>query len=111
MAFPKKHILLRGDTAARWTALNPVLSKNEIAIETDTKKLKVGDGITDWNTLVYWFDENGTFPLYFANGTNENMPDATVYDGKIVFAIDDEGDGVFHTYLADDDSWTIYPAE
>lgn len=44
----------RGDTAANWTAANPVLAVRELALETDTKKYKVGDGATAWNALAYW---------------------------------------------------------
>lgn len=46
-------ILLRNDTAARWTANNPVLGKGEMGIEGDTKKFKFGDGTTAWNNLPY----------------------------------------------------------
>lgn len=40
-------------TAARWTAVNPILQLGEIGYETDTNKLKVGDGVTEWNDLGY----------------------------------------------------------
>ena len=43
----------RGDTAANWTAANPVLALREFAIETDTRKVKFGDGTTAWNALGY----------------------------------------------------------
>ena len=40
-------------TAAEWTAKNPVLLKGEMGIETDTHKIKVGDGSTQWSELAY----------------------------------------------------------
>lgn len=43
----------RGDTAANWTAANPVLATREFAIETDTRKVKFGDGTTAWAGLAY----------------------------------------------------------
>ena len=46
-------ILIRNDTAANWTAANPVLSKGEFGVEIDTKKFKIGDGVTTWSQLVY----------------------------------------------------------
>ena len=49
-------LVLRNDTAAKWTEVNPVLLKGEIGIETDTKKMKVGDGSTAWNDLGYSVD-------------------------------------------------------
>ncbi len=43
----------RGDTAANWTSANPVLQEREIGIETDTRRYKIGDGTTAWNSLSY----------------------------------------------------------
>lgn len=47
-------IRLRRDTAANWTAANPTLAEGEIARETDTGRIKYGDGATAWNALPYW---------------------------------------------------------
>ena len=44
---------LRRDTAANWTSENPILSLGEPGVETDTLKLKLGDGVTAWNSLDY----------------------------------------------------------
>ena len=44
---------LRRDTAANWAAENTVLDLGEPGFETDTRKLKIGDGSTGWNTLDY----------------------------------------------------------
>ena len=46
-------IRLRRDTAANWTSGNPVLALGEPGYETDTQKLKVGDGTTAWASLAY----------------------------------------------------------
>jgi len=46
-------IQLRGDTAANWTSNNTVLRAREMALETDTRKFKIGDGTTAWNSLSY----------------------------------------------------------
>ena len=35
-------ILLKGDTAANWAKSTLVLLKNELAIESDTRKVKIG---------------------------------------------------------------------
>lgn len=40
-------------TAAEWTSANPVLQSGEFGHESDTKKLKVGDGSTAWASLSY----------------------------------------------------------
>lgn len=46
-------IQLRRDTAANWTSVNPVLSQGEPGLETDTNKVKYGDGTTAWTGLTY----------------------------------------------------------
>lgn len=46
-------IQFRRDTAANWTSANPVLSEGEFGYETNTKKYKIGDGTTAWNSLAY----------------------------------------------------------
>jgi hypothetical protein len=50
MAF---QIQLRSDTAAVWTATNPVLAMAEVGLETDTALIKFGNGITAWASLPY----------------------------------------------------------
>jgi len=46
-------IQLRRDSAANWTSNNPVLSLGEVGIETDTLKLKIGNGSSAWSSLSY----------------------------------------------------------
>jgi hypothetical protein len=46
-------IQFRRDTAANWTSANPVLAEGEFGYETNTKKYKLGDGTTAWNSLAY----------------------------------------------------------
>jgi hypothetical protein len=46
-------IQVRRDTAANWTASNPVLAAGEPGFETDTGKVKYGDGVRNWATLPY----------------------------------------------------------
>lgn len=46
-------IQLRNDTAADWTAANPTLMVGEFGLETDTRRFKIGDGVTAWNSLGY----------------------------------------------------------
>jgi len=49
-------VRLRRDTAANWTAENPVLLLGEIGIETDNRRFKIGDGATAWTGLSYYLD-------------------------------------------------------
>lgn len=46
-------IKLRRDTAANWTSVNPTLASGEPGLETDTLKIKYGNGSTAWNSLSY----------------------------------------------------------
>jgi len=46
-------IQIKRGTASSWTSANTVLAAGEIGFETDTKKLKVGDGTTAWTSLGY----------------------------------------------------------
>ena len=56
---------IRRDTASNFTTANPTLKAGEPAFETDTKKLKVGDGSTAWTSLAYVTDVS----LPLAGGT------------------------------------------
>ena len=46
-------IKIRRDTAANWTATNPILASGEPGLETDTLAIKYGDGATAWVDLPY----------------------------------------------------------
>lgn len=52
----KGTLRIKSKTAAAWSAANPVLAADEPARETDTGKLKIGDGVTAWNVLPYLID-------------------------------------------------------
>ncbi len=47
-------IQLRGGTAAEWTAANPILASREMGVETDTLKVKLGNGEDPWIDLPYF---------------------------------------------------------
>ena len=49
-------IQLRRDTASNWSTINPILYQGEPGYETDTGKLKFGDGTSYWNDLSYFAD-------------------------------------------------------
>ncbi len=60
-------MLIRRDTAANWSSVNPVLASGEIGFATDTGVLKIGDGVTAWNSLdtllAVWPGRTITFRL------------------------------------------------
>ena len=62
MACPPTNVKfqLRRATSSNWTSTNPVLKGGEPGFEIDTNKLKIGDGITAWQTLPYISGTGGT---------------------------------------------------
>ena len=62
-------IQLRHDTAANWTSVNPILALGEPGVETDTNRVKYGDGITRWNTLSYSTSNGGATGATGLTGT------------------------------------------
>ncbi|MEE2522633.1 hypothetical protein V1639_10715 [Pseudarthrobacter sp. J75] len=48
-----QRIQLRRGPAAQWAEVNPVLGQGEPGVESDTGKLKLGDGVTAWAALAY----------------------------------------------------------
>lgn len=45
-------VRLRRGTSAQWSSANPVLASGEAGFETDTNVLKIGDGVTAYNSLT-----------------------------------------------------------
>lgn len=67
----------RRDTAANWTANNPVLQQGELGLETDTSQFKFGDGTTHWTSLAYV----GVGPTGATGASAGNFGTATLYFG------------------------------
>ena len=59
-----------GDTAANWTVINPILQKNIFGIESDTKRVKLGDGSTAWTSLTYMDEVIDTLTVDISGATN-----------------------------------------
>lgn len=53
------HIQLRRGSASAWVQANPILAEGEPAIETDTGRFKVGNGVDRWVDLPYSSGEPG----------------------------------------------------
>ena len=96
-------IKLRRDTAANFTSKNPVLGVGEPAYETDTKKLKIGDGTTAYTQLEYFSAGGGstnitaTLPLKIVDGVISLDVDGQtiqIVDGKLHANLDELGNEV-----------------
>ena len=46
-------IQLRRGGAQEWANANPTLAQGEFGVELDTGRIKIGDGVTPWNSLRY----------------------------------------------------------
>ena len=53
-------IQMRRDTSSNWASTNPTPHAGEVCIETNTGKIKVGNGSAAWTSLAYLTDENFT---------------------------------------------------
>lgn len=45
---------LRRDTSVNWTNANPILGEGEQGYESDTNKIKIGNGSIRWTSLPYF---------------------------------------------------------
>lgn len=75
-------IQLRRGLAAQWASVNPILAEGELAVESDTRRFKVGDGTTVWNSLGYTSETN-LGDLYDVAAMNPDDGDLLVYDINI----------------------------
>jgi hypothetical protein len=75
-------IQFRRGTASEWSSANPTLAAGEIGVETDTSKLKIGDGSTSWTSLSYLVSPDPAPVAY----TAVNTQSGTTY----TFALGDE---------------------
>ena len=44
---------IRRGLANEWSTVNPILASGEMGLETDTFRIKIGNGILNWNSLPY----------------------------------------------------------
>lgn len=70
-------IQIRRDTSSNWATYNPVLADGEFALETDTRKLKIGNGEQPYNDLAYQEGETYTLPPATTETLGGVKPDGT----------------------------------
>jgi hypothetical protein len=46
-------IQIRRGTTSQWSTTNPILASGELGYDTDLKRMKIGDGVTAWNSLAF----------------------------------------------------------
>jgi trimeric autotransporter adhesin len=72
-------IQFRRSIATDWVAVNPILSAGEVGYETDSRKFKIGDGTTAWNSLGY----GAIFPSEFNELVDDRVNDLIVAGSNI----------------------------
>lgn len=55
-------VQIRRDTTTNWSSVNPILLDGEMGYDTVLKCLKIGDGVTPWNSLPYFICQGATGP-------------------------------------------------
>lgn len=76
-------ILLRRDSSTNWETQNPVLLSGEPGYETDTGKLKVGDGSSQWLSLNYYIGATGSAGITGPAGAGSTGPN-TFYGNQTI---------------------------
>lgn len=66
-------VQVKRKTAAAWTLADPVLLAGEPGFESDTARLKIGDGVTAWSGLSYIGGAGGTGTLTGAADPNGSV--------------------------------------
>lgn len=85
----------RTNTAAKWAEENPTLRAGELGIEKDTKKHKLGDGVTPWVNLSYQFNKAMADAIYASittlddKITTERNAFTQPSRGAVMFSLDD----------------------
>ena len=79
-------IQIRRDTASNWTSANTVLAQGELGAETDTSKIKIGNGSTVWNSLGYLIDAGGYITATSTNTLSNKTLAATTLSGQLTGA-------------------------
>lgn len=74
-------IQLRRDTAANWSTNNPTPLAGEPCFETDTGKLKIGDGITAYNSLPY---QGGTSDTAVTTDTAQTISGKKTFTNDVI---------------------------
>ena len=101
-------IQLKRGVAANWTLVNPTLADGEIGIETDTRKLKIGDGVTAWNSLAYYVTTNGFIDVDFVIEVADWSGGTTCTISGITGLTTTTGNDILFQSKTDQDKWAEF---
>lgn len=72
-------IQVRRGLSSAWAANDPVLESGEYGFESDTKAVKIGDGLTSWNSLPYLVKRWATYTPTLSQGAASDIAKTTNY--------------------------------
>lgn len=77
-------IQLRRDTLENWIASDSVLAPGEPGYETDTGKIKIGNGVARWGDLEYFYPGNdaelfATIEAHIQSLQTQNVDEAVLH--------------------------------
>jgi hypothetical protein len=82
-------LLQHAYTEAEWSAANPVLMDRETGWTTDTRRVKLGDGLTAWNDLPYAIDPGtGTQAQFVSTDGSFGLGTPTGVGGEFIITAD-----------------------
>ena len=99
-------IQFRRGTASEWSAVNPALAAGEVGYETDTGKIKVGNGSTTWNGLPY-SSEGPTGPTGLTGATGPTGPTGVAGALNDLSDVDTTGVATGSIILYNGTSWVV----
>lgn len=79
-------LVTRNDTAANWASINPILLAGEMAIESDTGLIKVGNGTSTWDALDYINDLNSVVANHYEGTAGAEESDLDVINRVLAAA-------------------------
>lgn len=80
----------RVDTSANWTSSNPVLEAKEQGFDSTAKAFKIGDGVTAWNSLPYYYGSSYLLPTRLPYPIGESLPIIIDYTPYVAYGNDPE---------------------
>lgn len=87
---------LRRGLSSLWTSVNPILSSGEMGVETDTNKIKIGNGLSGWTSLLYSAGDTASIGPYVTtfNGLTGAVTGVTVGGTNVFTALNTFNAGI-----------------
>lgn len=62
------------DTSANWLSNNPILGNKQQGFDSTAKAFKIGDGVTAWNSLPFYYANSVVTPIALSFTTGTSLP-------------------------------------